>query len=257
MLIYAIDDEKAVLHYTEKALKTCFPEDEIVTFADSDDFLAAFAQKPADIVFMDIEMPGVTGIEMAKQLNEIKPNLNIIFVTGYDQYALDAFDVYASDYMKKPCTPEKIQKSMTRLRYPIAAPKDLFVRTFGNFDVFYKGDPISFRSELEKEMLAYLVDREGAHVSRQEMAGILFEDDYSRSKQVHLTKIATRLSEILDKVGIKDFFFNDNGYYVDLSVCDCDLMEWKKGNEEYRFTGEYMEQYSFAEFRKYAFTERK
>jgi len=250
MLIYAIDDEKAVLYYTEKALKTCFPEDEIVTFLDADEFLEAFRKKPSDIVFMDIEMPGYSGIELAKILNSIKPELNIIFVTAYEQYALEAFNVYASDYMKKPCTVEKIQKSMNKLRYPIKEQKELFIRTFGNFDVFYHGEPISFRSEHEKQLLAYLVDREGALVSRQEAGGILFEDDYSRSKQVQLSKIASKLSQDLEAAGIVNFFYIDNGYRVDLSVCDCDLIEWKKGNQSFRFDGEYMEQYSFAEFRK-------
>ncbi len=251
MLIYAIDDEKAVLHYTMKALKEYFKEEaEILPFSDVDEMLASFQTRPADIAFLDIEMPGYNGIELAAKLNRIKPDLNLVFVTGYDQYALEAFDVYASDYMKKPCSVEKIEKAMQKLRYPIAKEKDIFVKTFGNFDVFYKGSPIRFRSELEKEMLAYLVDREGALVSRQEMAGILFEDDFSRAKQVHLSKIAERLSKGLAEYGIGNLFLSENGYRVDLSLCDCDLTEWKMGNPIYRFTGEYMEQYSFAEYRK-------
>jgi len=255
MLIYAIDDEKAVLHYTVKALTEYFPDDEILPFLDVDEMLESFKNRPADIVFLDIEMPGYNGIELAEKLNEIKPNLNIIFVTGYDQYALEAFNVFASDYMKKPCTVEKIERAVQKLRYPIEQAKDIFIKTFGNFDVFYKGSPIHFRSELEKEMLAYLVDREGALVSRLEMGGILFEDDYSRSRQVHLSKIADRLSSDFSDVGIENFFFTDGGYHIDMSLCDCDLLEWKKGNPKYKYTGEYMEQYSFAEYRKGMFEE--
>jgi len=251
MLIYAIDDEKAVLHYTMKALREYFQEDaEILPFSDVDEMLDAFTASPADIVFLDIEMPGYNGIELAAKLNRIKPDLNIVFVTGYDQYALEAFDVYASDYMKKPCSVEKIEKAMQKLRYPIGKEKDIFVKTFGNFDVFYQGVPVRFRSELEKEMLAYLIDREGALVSRQEMAGILFEDDFSRSRQVHLSKLAERLAGDLSDAGIVSFFYSENGYRVDMTVCDCDLTEWKKGSLKYRYTGEYMEQYSFAEYRK-------
>lgn len=250
MLIYVIDDEKAVLHHTEKSIKTCFPNDEVVSFLKSKELISAFEEKPADIVFMDIEMPGIGGIELAGKLNKIKPTVNIIFVTGYEQYAVEAFNVFASDYMKKPCTPEKIKESVKKLRYPIETPKDIFIKTFGNFDVFYKGIPIHFRSELEKEMLAYLVDREGALVSRQEIGGILFEDDYSRAKQVHLSKIAERLSSDLSEASIGNLFISENGYRVDLSICDCDMMEWKKGNPKYMYSGEYMEQYSFSEYRK-------
>jgi len=250
MLIYVIDDERAVLHYTVKALKEYFKDDEILSFLDAEEMLESFQSRPADIVFLDIEMPGYNGIELAEKLNALKSDLNIIFVTGYDQYALEAFNVYASDYMKKPCTVEKVERAVQKLRYPIQQPKEVFIKTFGNFDVFMKGSPIHFRSELEKEMLAYLVDREGALVSRQEMGSVLFEDDYSRSKQVHLSKIADRLASDLAESGIANFFFSDGGYHLDMSVCDCDLMEWKKGNPRYKYTGEYMEQYSFAEYRK-------
>jgi len=253
MLIYALDDEQAVLHYTVKALKACLPEEDIRVFTDTDDFLEAFRETPADVVFMDIEMPGTDGITLAQKLNTIKENLNIVFVTGYDQYALEAFDVYASDYMKKPCTPEKIQRAMGKLRYPLEAPKDVFFKTFGNFDMFYKGTPVAFRGGREKEMLAYLVDREGALVSRQEMAGILFEDDYSRAKQVQLSKIAERLAAQLTALGLPDLFRAENGYRIDMSQCDCDMLLWKKGDPDYQFTGEYMEQYSFGEYRKGAF----
>jgi len=253
MLIYAIDDEKAVLQYTIKALKEYFKEDEILAFSDGDEMLASFENRPADVVFLDIEMPGYSGIELAEKLNRMKADLNLVFVTGYDQYAVEAFDVYASDYMKKPCNIEKIEKAMGKLRYPIKKEKDIFIKTFGNFDVFRKGVPLPFRSELEKEMLAYLVDRDGALVSRQEMAGILFEDDFSRAKQVHLSKIAERLSHDLSEFGAEKLFISENGYRVDMTVCDCDMTEWKKGNPRYQYTGEYMEQYSFAEYRKSAF----
>ncbi len=255
MLIYVIDDEKAVLAHTEKMIKSCFPDDEVVPFLKSREMLAAFTERPADIVYLDIEMPGLSGIELARTLHDVKENVNIIFVTGYEQYAYEAFNVYASDYMKKPCSPEKIMASVKKLRYPISTAKALYIRTFGNFDVFYNGTPLHFRSEVDKQLLAYLVDREGALVSRAEMAGILYEDDYSRTKQVQLTRAAARLTETLNEAGVKDFFFSDNGsYHVDVTQCDCDLLEWKKGNPDVKFAGEYMEQYSFGELRKSEFS---
>lgn len=248
MLVYAIDDEKAALYYLEEAIRECLPEEEIVTFDNPTKLLEAFKGRQADVVFCDIEMPVMNGIELAKELTKIREKLNIVFVTGFSEYAMDALNVYASGYVMKPCDVEDVKKALTRLRYPIS--KDVKVKTFGNFDVFVKGVAVKFRSPKSKELLAYLVDREGALVSRMEAAAILYEDDFSRIIQQQLSHNAKRLQEDLESSGVKGLFNIDNGYSVDLSNVDCDLVSFLKDDESVKYLGEYMEQYSWAEYRK-------
>jgi len=253
MIVYAVDDEELALSLLEEAITEAIPGVVPVCFRDPDELLRAAEKNVPDIVFLDIDMEGKNGIEVAERLNEISSAIKIIFVTGYSEYMAEAFDVYAAGYVLKPCRAKKIKPIIDRIQIPLSKPKDIMVKTFGNFEIYYKNQPIAFRSKAGKELLAYLVDREGAKVSRQEIAGILYGDDFSHSVQSSLSKIVKSISEDLEKLGIGDFFVSDGGYYVVLSMADCDLIEYRKGNPNYKFSGEYMEQYSFGEYRKASF----
>ncbi len=253
MIVYAADDEELALALLEEAIIEAIPGSVPVCFRDPDELIRAAEEKVPDIVFLDINMEGTDGIEAAKKLNKISCTVKIIFVTGYSDYMAEAFDVYAAGYVMKPCRAKNIKPIIDRIRVPLSKPKDIMIKAFGNFEIYYKNQPIAFRSKAGKELLAYLVDREGARISRQEIAGILYEDDFSHSVQSSLSKIVKSISEDLERIGIGDFFVSDGGYYVNLSMADCDFIEYLKGNPNYRFTGEYMEQYSFGEYRKASF----
>jgi len=250
MLIYAADDERLALNMLRDAIAEAQPEAEIRPFRQAAQLLQAAAETPPDVAFLDVEMPGMTGLTLARRLYEIKEEINIIFVTGYRQYAADAFDVFASGYITKPCTAENIRQALEHLRFPLQRSGGLRIRTFGNFDVFYHGEPVSFRSAKSKELLAYLVDRQGALVTRQEAAAVLFEDDFSRSVQSRLSQFAQRLAEDLTAAGLPELFSGEGGYSVNLADVACDLTEYLAGKSEIRYTGEYMQQYSWAEDRK-------
>jgi len=252
MRIYAADDEILSLELLEEAIIEAIPGAEPRCFEDPEELLSAAEREAPDLVFLDINMPGADGIEVAKRLNEISPSVRIIFVTGYSEYAGQAFDVFAFGYVMKPCRAAAIKPLVDKMLTPLKKKNDIEIKTFGNFEISYKGKPVTFRSKLSKELLAYLVDREGSRVSRQEAAGILFGDNYSHSVQVSLTKIAQKLAEDLEAAGADSFFITDGGYYVDIRKADCDLYTYLRGGEGAVYCDEYMEQYSWAEERKYS-----
>jgi len=257
MKILCLDDERAPLYFLEKNLRELYPTDYIKVFDNYDSFIDSFEKLLPDVVFLDIEMPEVKGMDVAKDVQSIKNDVNIIFCTAYSKYALDALNVYASGYIVKPASKESIQNAINNLRYPITKEYDIEVKTFGNFDIFYNEEPIKFRSPKSKELLAYLVDRNGVLVSKKEIASILYEDDYSRNIQRTLSRNIQYLKEDLEKVGIKDFFIIDNGYRVDLTKCNSDLKDYLEGKNNIAYTGEYMNQYSWAELRKYSLANKK
>ncbi len=250
MLIYALDDEESALYYLESAIREAMPQAEVRTFERSKALLQAFEEQPADVVFSDIEMPGLSGINLAKAIMEIRERTNIVFVTGYENYALEALNLFASGYLLKPVTAEKVRQAIENLRYEVGRVCDISLVTFGNFDVFFRGVPVTFRSPKSKELLAYLVDRNGATVTRQEAAAALFEDDYSRAVQANLSRIATRMTEDLEAAGIHGLVTVENGYRVNLAGVACDLADYLAGSTCCKYTGEYMEQYSWGEYRK-------
>jgi DNA-binding LytR/AlgR family response regulator len=78
--------------------------------------LEAIANHKPDVAFLDIRMPGLTGLEVAAAAAEASPRTQIVFVTAYDKHALDAFDRGAVDYLLKPVTPERLAATVQRLQ---------------------------------------------------------------------------------------------------------------------------------------------
>ena len=211
-------------------------------------------ETPCEVAFLDIQMREMSGIVLARKLKELYPKLNIIFVTGYSQYANEAFALHASGYVYKPVTADKIVVEMENLRTPVKwKEKGICVNTFGNFEVIVNGEEVSFGREKSKEMLAYLVDKRGKSANRKEIAEVLFErEDYSRTTQNYLSKIVKELVTSLERVGAEKMLKRGvNSYSVDVDAFFCDLYDYEKENatpnELNRFQGEYMKQYSWAE----------
>ena len=251
MRILLVDDEKLQLLRLKKAVDEALPgEVEILTFSNPKEAWDSCREKPCDLAFLDIEMPGMNGIQLAKKLKEANPQTNIVFVTAYDQYALDAFRIHASGYLNKPVSKQKVEVELANLRNPIVLPKEkkLQVKCFGNFEIFHNGEPVSFSYVKSKEVFAYLVDREGAAISLSELNAILWEEDHSS----YLRNLIADIRATLEKLGVGEVFSKRrNACFIDVEQIDCDAYEYKKGNPDAirMYRGEYMIQYPWALFK--------
>ena len=254
MHIIATDDEQSALNVLMRALKEAVPLASVHGFRSPIEALAFMKENKCEIAFLDIQMREMNGIILAKKLKEIYPKVNIVFVTGYSQYANEAFALHASGYVYKPVTADKVIIEMENLRNPVKwRETGIYVNTFGKFEVIVNGEKVSFGREKSKEMLAYLVDKQGKSATRKELASVLFErEDYSRTTQNYLSKIIKELVNGLEQVGAEKMLKRGlNSYSVDVNTFDCDLYDYEKedatSEELNRFRGEYMEQYSWAE----------
>ena len=247
MKILAADDEMLQLNRLERTIAEAIPNAETISFSQPSKIVEWIEQGgEADIAFLDIEMGSMNGIQIAKKLIAAKPRTNIIFVTGYIEYAFDAFKVHASDYITKPVSVEKIRQAMRNLRYGMSKP---FVRTFGDFDLFIDGSPVLLRKK-SKELLAYLVYKRGGVANKKEIAAVLFEDDYSATTQDYLKKIYRDLEDTLKKQGAGNLLVKGfNQYAVDVTKFDCDLYDYDAGKPEAlkAYKGDFMAQYDWAE----------
>ena len=258
MNLICVDDELLVLSMTTTLCRSILPEGtEINGFTRVSDALSYAAENPVDIALLDIDMPGMNGLVLAARLKELRPDATIIFVTGYAQYAVEAFSIHAQGYLLKPLSKEKLEQE---IRYALgenhavaetgAAPH-VFARTFGNFDLLVDGKTISFSRSKAKELMAYLVDRQGGSITRPEAAATLWEDSfYDRSMQKQLDVVIRSLRTTLDEAGIGDVLEVQRGYmHIRPELMDCDLYRFLAGDIDAvnSYRGEYMTAYSWAE----------
>ncbi len=252
MRIMAVDDEFLALEDFEDTCRGLGITDEIVKFNNPLDALGYVAQNKVDIAFLDIEMPVIKGIELAKRIKALSKNTRIIFTTGYGEYALEAFSVDAVDYVLKPYEPESIKKAYEKacLVKDASEENKVFIKTFGFFDVFVDGKSVNFSSAKSKELLALLVDRNGGIVSTEQAISVLWEGRvYDETVQSLFRKVLRSLRVSLEEAGISDILVdNRNQRSIDKSkfVCDYyDLLQNGK-NESTKYFGQYMEQYPWA-----------
>ncbi len=255
MLIFAIDDEENVLEYNKEIIENASGGAEVMTFKRGGTALDAIRQGYLpDVVFTDIEMPGVSGLELAVKIKELSPRSRIVFTTGYEKYAYEAFKIRAHGYLLKPIKTEDIKEELEyvpKRRRP-AADK-LEIRCFGHFDVLWQGQPLIFGRKQSKELLAYLVDRDGAACTSGEIALALWQEGGdTRAEQNRIRVLVNDLKNTLKSIGMEKVLIREHGETaIRRDLVDCDYYRMLEGDpdaiNEYR--GQYMVEYSWAEIR--------
>lgn len=253
MIVIALDDEKMALEVLSSAILKADPTVTLMSFTSGSECFEYIKQNNCDIVFMDIEMRDINGIELARQIKEINSKVNIIFVTGYSEYMSPAFKMHASGYLLKPVSVHAVKDELMNLRNPIPQKEsNIHVKTFGNFDIYVDGNPLIFKRTKSKELLAYLIDRKGAGASKKEIASILFQDSvYDRKMEDYINKIYKEMKRVLKEADIEDLLVKERNYYaINPDMLKCDRYEYEAGitGAEAQFKGEYMKQYSWASF---------
>ena len=262
MYILALDDERYALDSIAQELEQVFPGADIqeetkvsaaIAWAKS---LAENGEK-LSYAFLDIQMRGVNGLEAARQLKIMHPEVILFFCTAYSEYAFDAFGLYAKGYLLKPVQAKDIERVLdemvTNWRTEMGVKShNIRIQTFGNFCVFVNDSMLTFEREKAKELLAYLVDRHGSPVTTEQIAYLLWEDEpYERKLKNKVTTIISSLRSTLREAGVENILIKTwNNVALDVNKVRCDAYDFEKGDlvAINSFRGEYMANYSWAEF---------
>lgn len=244
MNILLVDDELPALRELGDAVAAVLPAGKIHSFSKASEAMEYAETTSIDIAFLDINMRFIDGITMAKKLLEAYPACNIIFCTGYTEYALDALDTYCSGYLLKPISPEKVQTALEHLRHPLPEKKHrVELRCFGNFDVLCDGKPVAFKYKKTRELLAYLTDRNGTETTTREIMAAIFEEN----RTSYFSNIRLDLLDTFAALGVPEIVSATYGRMrIVREQVDCDYFDYLDGKNR-AFRGEYMAQYSFAE----------
>lgn len=249
MTILAVDDENLLLMALENAIHEAVPEAAVQAFRKATDAINYAKDHHVDVAFLDIRMRGMDGLELARQLLAMDSQMNIIFCTGYDDYISEAFrEIRCNGYISKPVDAQKVMQEMQHLRVPMSMTpkKRVRFRCFGNFEVFVDDEPMKFERAKTKELLAYLVNANGAICTNNEIIVNLWDDDENHDS--YFKKLRTDLFATLERYGCPEILNRQRGGIgVATDLVECDYYTWKQNNAG-EYDGEYMKQYLWSAY---------
>lgn len=254
-----VDDESYILTELEYSLKKIEDVTLEGAFTDALAAMQFVMGHKVDMMILDIEMPKITGIELAESVKKINWNMQIIFVTGYSKYSLEAFQVNALSYLMKPYTFSELRTAVDKARVMLKGlesgnkEKAVRVQTFGKFEVFYNDKNVVFSSRKAKELLAAIIDGRGGGVTMETVINRLWEERSLDSKVRALyRKTVSRMRETLEGAGCGYILEYYKGQIaVKPGEIDCDYYNFLEGDEKSMamFWENYLEEYSWAEER--------
>lgn len=248
MIAIAVDDERPMLTALSEAVSASPDIRQVHSFTSCSAALSWLETAHADVAFLDISMRGIGGLALAERISQLQPACKIVFCTGYEQYALDAIQLRCSGYLIKPITAQAVQKELDHIKKQPVADRVLTVKCFGTFEVFHKGQALTFKRTKAKELLAVLIDRNGAGMTGKQICAVLWPEDSDDVKNMdYFRHLMQELRSTLDAVGAGSVLCQERYQYrVDPAQIHCDYHSYLQYGTPV-FYGEYMTQYSWAE----------
>ncbi len=231
-----IEDERPILELMKIIINKNKHLDIIGEFTDPNEALESIEQLLPDVIFIDVEMPCMNGIELAKEVMRIDENIQIVFVSAYEKYALGAFQVNAVNYILKPITEEELNITVNRLLKNYNARKSLLtsnkknkIYSLGRFKVY--GDlekEIKWPTIKVQELVAYFIYSEGEEIDKWHLCDILWTDSPPKKAEHNLHSAIYRLKTAFRDGGIEDIVSYEKGKYrIDLNDFYCDAWEFE------------------------------
>ena len=116
--VILVDDRKLILTGGLPVLEKVMPNATVTGFVDANEAVSYAKENRVSLAFLDIELREMTGLELCRALLDINPRTNVVYLTAYSSYALDAWATGAAGFMLKPITPEGVREQLENLRYP-------------------------------------------------------------------------------------------------------------------------------------------
>lgn len=248
-----VDDEK-LQGLAVQDLCLCYEDIEVTGIFTDASQAEFFAQENVlDLALLDIEMPGINGIELGRRLEARHPGILLIYLTAYEEYAMEAYRLQAVSYLLKPVLRKDFQEAVSRIRklLPEVQPH-IRIQTFSNFNIYVDDKCIVFPYQKAKELLALMVDARGGQVTEEKVIACLWEDRcYDQKAKALYRKTVMELRKVLVNEGIQELCTFEYGrcrVNPDTFACDYyDLLKQPGGNYDMYMRMGYLNEYSWSE----------
>lgn len=270
--VVIIDDERPAIRALEFLLKDYSDINIVGKYTNAEIAITEMESLKPHVVFLDISMPKLSGMEVTLKLSQINEAIEIVFITAFEQYALEAFELEALDYILKPITPERLEITIQRIRKknkvnePIPERK-FRIKCLGGLQVAWENqEPIKWRAKKTKELFAFLLHNEGKTIPKQEILDQLWYEEMGEKALLQLYNGIYYIRKTLEEYGVdKSVLSISSNYTLKLGRVEYDIAQVKaleKTKEigelekmEQLFLGEYLEgeNYSWAEAERESF----
>lgn len=236
--VVIVDDEVPVLNLLKMFLQKTEQVNVLETFTEPLAVLDKIPTLKPDVVFLDIEMPEMNGLELASRLIEQDDELMVVFVTGYNQYALEAFQVNALDYLLKPVSLNSIQKCILRLlkfkgsgHQQRSMGKSQRICCFGDFEIYGNNGLVKWTTRKVEEMLAYFIVYRNSNIEGWRLGEVLWPEEEPDKVRSNLHTTLYRLRKTIKEEGLALEISSEKGgkgtYRCSLGPLFCDLVEFE------------------------------
>ena len=229
------------------------PEFEIVgKFTNPAEAVEFATRNVVEFALLDIDMPGMSGIELAVKLRTLWPGIIIVFVTAHPRFAVEALRMKADYMVFKPFDRDDITDVLERAKLlQRRQEKRVHFHTFGYFEMLVDGKPVRFHSAKAKELMALCVYYEGRNVSIYDIIEHLWEDSDNKSTEnTGYRRTIKELWDTLREYQAEDIFVRERGNCrIRRELVSCDYYDFWDGNPDAvsRFDGRFISDYSWAE----------
>ncbi|MEH7356121.1 response regulator [Neobacillus drentensis] len=231
-----VDDEPLALDYLEMKLVKIDEFEVVEKFVNPVVARERIQQLEVDVVFLDIHLPEINGLELAEQIIEEKPHVHIVFVTAYDEFAVNAFELNALDYLVKPIQNERLAKTIARIKQQLHTqeneglyPTPQLHMNIGS-QVTIKLETIHWRTTKAQELFLYLFQYRGQLLHKSLIVDLLWPDYEQERAYSQLYTTIYHIRKTLKR--FNGHFKIENtteGYILRIENIAFNLEVWEKG----------------------------
>ncbi|WMT40452.1 response regulator [Paenibacillus sp. D2_2] len=231
-----VEDERPILELMKYEIGQNSRYCIVGAFTNPLEALARIVELKPDVAFIDVEMPKMNGLELAQKLGELSEDTKIVFTTAHKEYALEAFKVYAFDYILKPVTSTAIERVAERLvkqGHPAAKVKSVAqvsVRCFGGLEVRNAaGELVRFPTRKTEELFAYFLCHPGHEINKWQLVEMLWQEMNEERSLHNLYNTIYRLKKLLKEHNLgMDIQKTNEGYLLESANYTYDVLAFER-----------------------------
>lgn len=234
MKVVVIDDNPTSLAQMEMELSKLKDIQLMKSFLDPKEAKTFIIENEVDTVLLETEFSKVSGLDMTEQIQQVKPDVMVSFVSTNEKYAVEAYELNIIDYIIKPVMKSRLKKTLTRMkdlhRLHNADPiKALDIQLCNRFEFIRenKYEPIVWQTKKSEELFLYLLHHNTEVLSKQTLRKVLWPNE--KASTIRFNKTIAQVKEVLERFNSHfELMESDQGYQLQLEHVYVDMWQWKE-----------------------------